>query len=306
MSYNQTHFSTELNVKIKEKLDSISLWQSHVLDYLIKYLVGANWQSQLKYCECFLQLLAKIRFNLESINILLPQMYDDYRFKASINVLYRAIVDDIINCYYLYGFVVIQGDPEQHALNNELNIFHKEFLISSVKGVNSEREFEKLINEIKEVESGPDIDVENEFRKSNPDLFNELGKWKKNSEIRATTPKVILDRLNPTDNGGFISETKKLEYIKIIGVTTHHNINALFKYLSQYQHYSPKAHELLLHHIEYDVEVYQRCLGELVMLLDQLHQFLVFAKKDDLKKEWDVLAPLVFDSFSKETLNSKN
>lgn len=299
MTYNERHFSQELNAKLSHKLDLLILWQTHALDFQIKYLVAANEQVQLTNCSSFLQLLAKIRFNLEAVNNLLGLLYDDYRFKTSVNVIYRAIVDDIINSYYLFGTVAL-ADPDQHALGNELTIFHKEFVLSSIKGINSEREFEKYIDELKEIESSLDIDIEDEFKKANPDLFTASGGWKKNSEIRATTSPFFTGLFNQADGNskGFITEAKKLEFIKARGVVTHSNIAAIFKYLSQFQHFSPKTHELLNSHIEYDIVIYQRCLGELIMLLDQLSQFLELRDKAELQSEWEALAPLIFDSFN--------
>lgn len=299
MTYNERHFSQELNLQLSHKLDSLIVWQNHALDFQIKYLVAVNGQTQLTNCSAFIQLLAKTRFNLDAANNLLRLLYDDYRFKTSVNVIYRAIVDDIINSYYLFGTVAL-ADPEQHALGNELTIFHKEFILSSIKGINSEREFEKYIDELNEVESSPDIDVEDEFKRANADLFTAAGAWKKNSEIRANTSPYFIDLFNQTDgNGkGFISEAKKLEFIKARGVVTHSNIAAMFKYLSQFQHFSPKSHELLNSHIEYDIVIYQRCLGELVMLLDQLFQVLELQDKAELQSEWKALAPLIFNSFN--------
>ncbi|RYE37022.1 MAG: hypothetical protein EOP42_01170 [Sphingobacteriaceae bacterium] len=136
MSYNKTFFEPQLNERLHKKLDSLLLWQNHSLDFLIDYLVASNGQQQLKHCECFLQLLAKIRFNLEGVNKVLPLLYDDYRFKTSVNVIYRTIIDDIINSYYLFGTVNL-ADNEQLALTNELNILHKEFLISNLSSINN-------------------------------------------------------------------------------------------------------------------------------------------------------------------------
>ncbi len=297
MTYNAKHFSAELNIKLSAKLDALQLWQNHVLEFLIKYLVASNYQQQLSHCDSFLQLLAKMRFNLESANLLLPAMNDDYRFKTSINLLYRAIIDDVINSYYLFCTVAL-ADLEQHALNNELSIFHKEFILSTIKGINADREFEKFIDTIKNVQSTADIDVEEEFKTANPELLNTDRKWKKNKDIRASTHPDFLPLFNQGTSNTFISESKKLEFIKVRGVTTHHNLEAIFKYLSQYQHFSPKAHDLLNAHIEIDIEMYQRTLGELVMLLNQLLAFLVLKDKEGIKKYWDALAPLVFNSFA--------
>jgi len=299
MTYNEAHFSVELNQRLSKKLDVLLTWQQHVVDYMVKYLVSCNGQTQLASCGSFIHLFAKIRFNLDAANQLLPLLYRDARFKTSVNLLYRTIVDDIINAYYLFCTVAM-ADPDQQALTNELAIFHKEFILSTIVGINADREFEKMIDELKEVESTPDIDVEQAFKTANPELFNQDGTWKKNTEIRATTSPYFINLFNQSNGSAksFITESKKIEFIKARGITTHNNLEAMFKYLSQFQHYSPKAHDLLNSTIDFDVEIYQRCLGEIVMLLDQLFQVLSLQDKEGLKAEWDVLAPLVFNSFS--------
>jgi len=297
MTYNEKHFEKDLNQHLNNRLQSLTVWQNHTLDFLIRYLLASNEKEQLPHCNAFLHILVKIRFNLESVGFLLPLMFDDYRYKTSVNLIYRSLVDDIINSYYLFCTIVLD-DPDQHALDNELSILHKEYVLSVIKGIKADFEFEKFVDELKDAPHGHEINVEEEFKQANPDLVGIDGNWKKNQEIRATTHPILSKELNQGKSNIFISESKKLEFIRKRGVQTHHNIEALFKYLSQYQHFSPKAHDLLNSHIEFDINVYQRCLGELLMLLDQLMQFLELHQKAELKEEWDALAPLVFDSFS--------
>jgi hypothetical protein len=299
MTYNEKHFSTELNQRLNKKLQDLQLWQNHTLEFLIEFLMASNDQSQLTHCEAFLHLLAKIRFNLESAGTLLPMMSGDYRFKTSVNLLYRSIIDDIINGYYLFG-VVNTADAQQIALANELNILHKEYIQSMIKGVKADFEFEKFVDELNEKKVAIPPDVEKDFKDANPELVDNTGAWKKNADIRTTSNIFFINMLNQGKNNSFISETKKLEFIKARGVPTYHNIEALFKYLSQYQHYSPKMHDFLNSHIEFDLAIYQRCLGELLMYLDQLLMFVELKNKPNIKNYWDQLAPNVFNSFSDE------
>ncbi|MGP2550116.1 hypothetical protein [Mucilaginibacter rubeus] len=239
-----------------------------------------------------------MRFNLESANLLLPMLFDDYRFKTSINLIYRGIIDDIINSYYLFGTVAL-ADPNQIALNNELTIFHKEFIMSSIKGIKASQKFNRYVESLDGSVKPNTGNIEKQFKKSNPDIVDVNGNWKKNNELRESSNQYFIDLLDQGDSNGFISEAAKLRFIKARGIKMHDNLEALFKYLSQYQHFSPKAHDLLLHHIEYDIVIYQNCVGELVMLLDQLLQFLKLKGKSLIKKEWDELAPEIFNSFSK-------
>jgi hypothetical protein len=299
MNFNQTRFKPELNNRLERKLKTLHHWQQHTLEFLIEYLLASNEQQQLAHCESFLHLLAKIRFNLESAVVLLPLMSGDYRFKTSVNVLYRSVIDDIINAYYLFG-VVNLADRQQVALANELNILHKEYIQSMIKGVNADFAFERFVDELKEQAASTLPDVEKDFKDANPELVDMNGAWKKNAEIRASSNQFFIDKLNQGKNNSFISESKKLEFLKARGITTYHNIEAIFKYLSQYQHYSPKMHDFLNTHIEFDLAIYQRCLGELLMLLDQLLQFIELKDKAAIKSYWDQLAPNVFNSFSDE------
>lgn len=297
MSYNEAHFDTALNAHLRKKLETLLLWQSHVLEFMRDYLVASNDQQQIKHCAAFLQLLVKMRFNVESTNLLIPTLYRDYRFKTSINVIYRTIVDDIINSYYLFGMVAL-ADPDQEALGNELNILHKEYILGTTEGATADKKFQNYVDALKQQSPTPDEDVDALFKNANPELVDPDGHWKKNKDIRATTHQFFIDNLNQGNSNGFVSEKKKLEFIEARGVVTHDNIKALFKYFSQYQHFSPKAHDLLLHHIEADIIFYQRTLGELVMLLDQLTVFLELKGKAEIKKNWDALAKNVFDSYS--------
>jgi hypothetical protein len=292
MTYNESFFDAALNKKLKDKLDKLILWQDQVVKYMMTYLVDTNGQEQLKGCDSFIHIVAKIRFNLEAATSLCNFLYSDYRFKTSVNVLYRTIIDDLINAYYLFCTVAL-GDPDQNALNNELNILHKEYIVSVLKGLESERKFEKILKTLKNEEIGEDEDYLDQFRKENADLFNNEG-------IRKTTNPFFTNLFNQNDGNAksFISEAKKLEFIAARNVGTESNIAAMYKYLSQYQHYSPKMRDYIQHHIEYDIGIYQKSLGEVLILLNQLFQFIKFNNKTNLEAEWERLTPLVFNSFA--------
>jgi len=299
MSYNDVHFDSALNAKLKDRLSNLQQWQDYVIEYLAQYLVASSSQAQTIGCDAFLQLLAKIRFNLDSTNVLLPKMYEDYRYKTSINVLYRAMVDDIINSYYLWGTVVI-NDINQYALRNELNILHKEFIMSVIEGITSEQQFRTFLDTLNNTTPSPVTNVEEEFKKGNPELIDQKGDWKKNSEIRATTHTNILKLLNQKNNSAFISEKKKLEFLKARGVPWHDELMSLFKYLSQYQHFSPRAHDLLNSHIDQDITIYQHTLGQLLMLLHELFPILKLNNKEELDTHLKLLGEKMINSFDSE------
>ncbi|MBS1522465.1 MAG: hypothetical protein JST50_15805 [Bacteroidetes bacterium] len=298
MSYNETFFRPEDNARYLSKLNLQLVMQKRVLDFLIKNLIAANNQIQLEHCDCFLHLIAKIRINLESINSVLTFLYEDYRFKVSANLLYRSVVDDIITITYLIGFIKLD-DPLQSALNNELNILHKEYLLSSIEAVKSEFEFQDLVNSYKNEPSIEKPDYIKEIKESNPELIDENFEWKRNEDIRKTTHLAFIDLMNQDGKKrkSFITEEKKLEFIKNRGFETHSQLRGLFKYYTQYQHYSPKTINLLNSHIDFDIVSYQNVLGNVVLTIDRLYDFINFENKESLKKEWEELSNIVFDSF---------
>lgn len=117
------------------------------------------------------------------------------------------MVDDIINFTYLLGFVEL-NNPVQISLENELSIFHKEYLQASIEGLEAEFEFQDLVNSYRQAPAETRPAYLDEIKTANPDLFDVAGDWKGNLDIRATTQSVFKQLLNQTDNRkkSFISE----------------------------------------------------------------------------------------------------
>ncbi|WP_028298601.1 hypothetical protein [Olivibacter sitiensis] len=229
----------------------------------------------------------KIRFNLEAANDLLPKIKEDHRFKAGTNVLYRAIVDDLINAFYLLCLVQ-KDDAEQISLGNELNILHKEFLESATEGIEAENtHLADLYNDESK------ITELSEFREAiieeNPEIFDN-GARKNNKSIRETSLPIFQELLKGTNGSGFINEKKKLEIIKTRGPNINLELTAIYKYLSQYQHYSPKAYEMMLTDAVYDVHVYNRTLAFVLVLIEVYFSFIVVADPDGLKQYYNEMA----------------
>ena len=264
-------------------------------------MLATKDNTQLEHCTCFLTLLAKIRINLESLNDLLPHLYEDYRFKASLNLLYRSISEDIITAMYLVGFVNLD-DSKQISLNNELTIFHKEYLIGSLEGVKAEFEFDDLVSKYKNKPANIKPDILKEVMKENPELVNDDGKWKLNKEIRNTTHPAFIDLIHQDNVGrtGFISTEKKLEFIKNRGYESHSQLKALYKYFSQYQHYSPKVIDLVNSDIGYDILTYQNVIINILIMIDSLSDVIVYTGKDIIVKENEELLIFAMSSFYDE------
>lgn len=66
-------------------------------------------------------------------------------------------------------------------------------------------------------------------------------------------------------------------------------LKAIFKYLSQFQHYSPKTQDFLLTNIEYDVIVYNRCLSEILYMFYMFLQFIEVDEADNFPEKYDRL-----------------
>jgi len=265
MSYNVHHFTQEKREALVSEINLIIGLQGDTLDMLIDLLLATNGHKQSSHHEVFINLLAKIRLNLGSCVQIMPTLKDDYRFKVSTNLLYRAIVDDLINLYYLMGFVIPESQ-EQPSLSNELSILHKEFLMSCEQIVKSEAGFKAYLrNTFKNEASDKDVSHQKviaNLRKANPEVYHLKEKrWKTGREIRQDSDP-YFDGKFPLDRG-FISENQKIKFIQQSGFQRHDALTYLFKYFSQHQHFSPKMHAAMLAGNDYDVTCYQVTLMEM-------------------------------------------
>jgi hypothetical protein len=273
MSYNAEHFPPEQVSAANLELDGLIQEQNHLLDFLREFLMATNGVDQLANCYCFVELTVKVRLNMEVANDLLPKLQEDYRFKTSINLIYRSIIDDLISMFYLSGFV-LKDDAKQIPLSNELAILHKEFLSSSTKGIDADNAHLEYIHEMLN-ESPPQI---SDFRQGiiaeNPELF-ENGMMKNNKTLRETSNPIFQELLKDTNGAGFITEAKKLDFIAEREPNLAQALTGLFKYLSRYQHYSPKMHEFVLSDADLDIQTYKKCLVQVLHMVDVLLQFIV-------------------------------
>lgn len=252
LTYNDLHFQKDVNDRISKKLNFIIECGKDILSFIKEFLLSANGHEQLKHHESFLYLIIKIRFNIESSLVLSELLKEDYRYKTSVNILFRSLIDDVINLLYLLGFAV-PNSIEQEALRNELNILDKEFLASSEQIINSEFENFNPFGFFEDEDLGKSL---GELRKSNSHLYDfELKKWKKKSEIRKGNHE-YFNRFKLDNSSRFISEAQKIEFIKLNNFEGYHTLSYLNKYFTQYFHFSPKMHDFLLDDIDYDLQNY--------------------------------------------------
>jgi hypothetical protein len=189
-------------------------------------------------------------------------------------------------------------DVKQDSLNNELSILHKEYLVSSIDGITSQYEFQDVINKANNEPNEIRPDYINEIKDANPELIDENREWKKNKDIRHNTHSHFTGLMNQTDNRtkSFITEAKKLEFIKKRGFRQYSQLNGLFKYFSQYQHFSPNTIDLVNSNIDDDLVFYQHVIGELSLTFDRLFDVLVLNNKESLKGNLKNLLEKVFNT----------
>lgn len=281
MNYNLTHFEKDSIEHFNAEILRLINDQQSVLDFLRNYLVATNGLGQRTNADCFIQLAIKIRLNLEAVNVLLPMLRDDYRFKTSVNLLYRSIIDDILNFFYLATFL-LSNDPDQISLGNELSIMHKEFLLSAIKGIEAQQKHDKFMNEMLQLDPPAEEDFMVDLIAANPEIYVN-GKAKTSSELRGTSHVDFRQALKDA-NKLFMSEARKISHLEYMG---HGNVGValeeLFKYFSQYQHFSPKTHDFILSDIELDIAMYRKSFFQVLHLIDAGQKIITVNHPDHFK-----------------------
>jgi hypothetical protein len=266
MNYNLAHFEKDSTEHFNAEILRLINDQESVLDFLRDYLVATNGLNQRTNAECFIQLAVKIRLNLEAVNVLLPMLLNDYRFKTSVNLLYRSIIDDTLNFFYLATFL-LSNDPDQISLGNELSILHKEFILSAIKGIEAQQKHDRFMHEMLQLDPPTEEDFMVDLIAANPEIYVN-GKVKKPAELRATSHVDFQKSLKDAEKP-FMSEARKIKHLEHMG---HGKVGValeeLFKYFSQYQHFSPKTHDFILSDIALDIAMYRKSFFQVLHLID--------------------------------------
>lgn len=221
MSYNSVHFDKAIVENVDRKIRMISNCEELVLESVITFLKSTKSYEQAENFASFIHLIIKIRFNLEAAHRLLPLLQEDYRFKTSINLLYRSCLDDTINTYYLLGYVLTENATKkisavQTSLGNELDILHREFLKSACVIIESETESAKYYCELNGQEYVPQAGNETwkqELIDANSHLYNtDKNTWKNNKDIRLTSHPIFEQQF--PDGNGKVPDSSKIKFIK--------------------------------------------------------------------------------------------
>ncbi len=197
-----------------------------------------NAKEVKNYSKSLLDIVARFRYNTESISNLMDAFSKDYRLKCSINLILRSICSDSLTALYLITFYNEQ-DREHVALKNELDILSSEYALFVRKSLEANHEFL--------VRYGLNFDATFEekldwFHNEFSGLIDKDGKVLSKKSFRETTPDEVKKTL---DNAGkFISEEQKYERIKkSYGHYGYLFIN--FKYYSQFQHFNPMSQKMI-------------------------------------------------------------
>jgi|GEM_PF-4607946 len=228
------------NLNIKKLISLIKNYISFITNRLVK-LDGVELNY---YQEFLIHHIERFSLIAESLIPILNLMQNDIRHKLSLSLLLRSINSDFLTIFYLYTFYDENND-NQIAINNEINIFLKDYV--------------KFIEYISEVE--PEVrkhfkDISEEFTKKKDYALNNLHieyknlynykngefKLKSNLEIRESTPNSFFVN---NDRGKNLTEKDKFKRLKTNEKENFGMAYIIFKYYSQFQHVSPKSIELL-------------------------------------------------------------
>ena len=196
----------------------------------------------------FLDILQRINYNLLGLSTLFIEFkkYNDIRF--TINLIFRSCLSEVLTGLYLAHFTI-----DEDSFANEINVINldyakfRKFLIENevmLTNQNENKDIEEIINNLIK-----------KYIKDNSELFEKLEKWnlKKPNILRETSNSDLF-----IDNKHFknvISDEIKSRVIK----NDREELNMvyiLYRYFSQYHHYSFNGRSTLSFPIETDMRNY--------------------------------------------------
>lgn len=196
--------------------------------------------------DFFIQVLERFDINLIAIENLLEVYKSIPKIKLPLSLILRSINSDSLTILYLSTFL----DKEKLGVNNELNIFQRDYIKFMEEFGKEELDFNiKYFQERTESIEKSKFHLY-ELHKDYPELYKKVNKaysLKSNYELRQSTPEFlfpdITERKRPH---GFISEAYKYKRLKLID-SDRYGAQAylLFKYYSQFQHISPVSSKML-------------------------------------------------------------
>lgn len=242
-----------------------------------------------------LDLMMRINLSIRGLEELFPVYAHNKDMRHSINLIMRTVLSDILTGLYL-----AQRYTDNKTFENEVKVMNLDFAKYSIFMYEHEHEmFGKTVDEVKvEMES-----MLQKYKESNPDLFlaEENFRIIKPAEVRETSdPKFFIDEAHRTKG---LTEDNKYKSIKADSVIGRFStIYIVFRYFSQYQHYSFDGRKTLRINDEFDLHKY---LYSIFIINECVYMLLRLVGTDE-----KLLAPLktISDDYNKliEKNDTKN
>jgi len=216
-------------------------------------LINLNGQKTIRYEHYLWDIIARYRYNIESMIALIPLVIEDSRLKLSFNLITRSLASDVITSFYLISLYDEDLRPTE-ALKNELDILSAEYMM--------------FLKETQNIElNTDDKEYDDDLKNLSITLFNEEGNLKKKKELRKTTEEYFKSKLN--NSGNFISENQKYTYIK--KVSKSYDLSKVFlayKYYSQFQHFNLMSKKLIENETKIELTHLSNIIDSLVNSVD--------------------------------------
>jgi hypothetical protein len=198
----------------------------------------------------FLDILTRINFNLYGLIPLFREFKTNPDMRVSINLLFRGCLVDVLTGMYLAYFAI-----DEESLKNELIVLDLDYAGFSKYIIENEEYILKTKTD-EEIEQLKIIKIK-DFVKRHPELFINEKDWKCKtpSEIRKTSKRDLFFIDNHFNNK--INEPLKDKlFSELSSLKPYRTAYILYRYYSQYQHYTFGCRDTLQLPIEYDLHKY--------------------------------------------------
>lgn len=222
----------------------------------------------------FLDILQRINFNLEGLVQLYKQFIVQEDMRFSINMLYRGCLSDVLTGLYFLHFY-----KDENSFENEINVMNLDFAKFSEFIIENEPYIIRTLDEEK-IEEFIKANKEKHIKR-NPDIFKNEKEWKLKKALELRTDSDDKFFISNRHKSGDITESTKFDVILSNENLKHLSPTyLLFRYFSQYQHYSFNGRKTITIETEYDIQKYY---VSIMMINESAHIFLkIIGVKDEM------------------------
>lgn len=231
--------------------------------------------------------LHRLILKLKAIDNLLPLYSEDHYQIHSIGLLLRTILSDFLTFLYLASFNEPEAE-EQRSLANELVMLERDFYESMIEASKVETDFAAMNGK-------DDAEVEKEYDeriKRINEIYKHLfldedttKRIKKAEEIRATSNRALFINSNELKRPNrMVSEKYKYDHLNDVGFNKYKIVFSMFKFFSQFQHYSKHSINMLRDEFRRFSFYYFILTLDLTNILVDFHFNLYEGAKDQLEK----------------------